>query len=119
MEIPRNLRHPIFILSCVLFLSHQLIQKGFDVHIPFVHSYLDDLLVMPVILTLILVERRKFYGWGEDFIFSAPVTASLVLVFSLIFELIFPYFSAKFTFDWWDFVVYAIGGFIFYRYLNV
>ncbi len=114
----KNIRHPLFALSCILFLTHQFAQKGFGIHIPFVHSYLDDLLVMPIILPLILVERRRFYGWGEDFVFSAPVTAALVLAFSLIFELVFPYFSEKFTFDWWDFVAYGMGGILFYRYLN-
>ena len=114
----RNISHPLFILSCFLFLAHQLIQKGFGVHIPFVHSYLDDLLVMPIILTLILVERRKFYGWGKDFVFSLPVTTALVLTFSLIFELLFPYLSPEFTFDWWDCLAYGIGGVMFYRYLN-
>ncbi len=118
MNIAKNFRHPVFWGSCVLFLTHQLIQKGLDIHIPFVHSYLDDLLVMPIILTLILVERRRLYSWGEKFVFSFPETIGLVVAFSLIFELLFPYFSFKFTFDWWDFLAYAIGGVIFYRYLN-
>lgn len=118
MKESRNLRHPLFIICCLLFLAHQIIQKGFDVHIPFIHSYLDDLLVMPIVLTLILVERRKIHGWGPDFVFSLPLTISLVLVLSIIFEWIFPVFSQKFTFDWWDFVAYGLGGVVFYKYLN-
>jgi hypothetical protein len=118
MKKGKNVRHPVFIMSCILFLGHQLIQKGFGIDIPFIHSYLDDLLVMPIILTLILVERRRFFGWGENFTFSALETVGLVLGFSLLFELAFPYLSSKFTFDWYDFIAYGLGGIIYYKYLN-
>jgi hypothetical protein len=118
MKTGRNVKHPIFIFCCILFIAHQIIQKGFGIHIPWVHSYLDDLLVMPIILTLILIERRKLFGWGEAFSFSGLETLGLVFSLSLLFEWVFPYFSDKFTFDWWDFLAYALGGWIYFRYLN-
>lgn len=114
----QNIKHPIFLLCCILFIIHQVIQKGFGIDIPYVHSYLDDVLVMPIILTLILVERRRLFLWGKDFSFSAIETIGLVISFSLIFEFLFPYISIKFTFDWWDFLAYAFGGVIYYKYLN-
>lgn len=118
MKLAPNLKHPVFLISCLLFLLHQLVQKGLGVHIPFIHSYLDDLVVMPIILTLILVERRRFHSWGKEFTFSAVDTIGLVFGFSLIFELLFPYISGKFTFDWWDFLAYSLGGIIFFKTLN-
>lgn len=118
MKTGKNVRHPVFWLSCLLFVAHQIIQKGFNINIPWIHSYLDDVLAMPILLTLILFERRKFFAWGDDFVFSALESLALVVSLSLVFELVFPAFSTKFTFDWRDFIAYALGGVVFYKYLN-
>lgn len=52
-----TVRSPFFIICLLLFIIHQVMQKGMDIHYKWVDRYLDNLLAMPVILTLLQAER--------------------------------------------------------------
>lgn len=100
---------PLFIISCVLFVVHQVVQKGFDIHHSLIDSYLDNLVAMPIILTLLQVERAWLFRKGVTY--RLPVTDILLatLYVSIISEYVFPLFSRHFTFDWVDFICFFTG----------
>ncbi|MBJ6118127.1 hypothetical protein JAO76_07995 [Pontibacter sp. BT310] len=78
--------------------------------------YLDDLLCLPLVLTLTLFVLRFFYK--PHLRLSWYHVAFTVLYFSLAFEVFFPKFMPRYTADWVDALLYTVGGVIFYRFLN-
>lgn len=101
----------LFIISTLLFLTHQFLQWGLGIHIPFVDSYLDPFLAMPILLLLL--------DWEMEFFRTRPQLNEMELlasfiIFSVIFEWLFPYLSADFTGDVWDIVAYFLGGVLYY-----
>lgn len=112
------LRSPIFILCAVIFIIHQLMQKVMDIHFTLFDSYLDNLLAMPIILTLLMIERR--YLLGRKQLFSLSVLEIFIATFFIVVvaEIVFPLLSSDFTADWWDLLFYALGSFIFYLTIN-
>lgn len=115
MEI---LKSPVFIISCILFGAHQLLQKVFEIPIPFVDLYLDNLLAMPIILTLLLAERRILFKRGRNY--RLPVLDVVVATIYIVFiaEVIFPMLSEDFRADWWDVLFYALGSVLFLLTIN-
>lgn len=109
---------PIFIASSILFLVHQIMQKGLDIHFTPIDRYLDNLLAMPIILTLLMIERRYLLGRKHDYSLSFLEILIATLVIMLIAEILFPLWSNDFTTDWWDIVFYALGSLIFYHTVN-
>ena len=99
------IRNPVFLLSLILVLAHQLSQKVFHFPIPILDSYLDPLLCPPILLGLILMERRSLFKLGNEYTFSNLEIVIMTGVMALIFEIGFPYFSTKFTADIWDVIM--------------
>jgi hypothetical protein len=116
--MPIVIKNKIFISSVILFLLHQFLQKGLNNNIPIIHEYLDDLLCMPVVLTLTLFAFRKFVVKNEMFSFSLGQVVWAVIYFSIIFEIALPYFSSQYTSDPVDVIAYSIGAFVFYKKIN-
>lgn len=112
------LKSPVFIISCLLFVLHQVLQKGLEISMPFIDEYLDNLLAMPIILTLLLVERRVLFKRGKNY--RLPVLDVVIATFyiSLITEVLFPLLSDRFTGDWWDLFFYATGSLVFMLTIN-
>ncbi|AKQ47707.1 hypothetical protein TH63_13165 [Rufibacter radiotolerans] len=81
-----------------------------------VRHYLDDLLCLPLLLTVTLFFMRALFGPAVRF--TNYQVAFAVVYVALAFEVFFPLFLPRYTPDLWDVVLYAIGGFIFYRFLN-
>jgi len=117
------LQSPLWMGSVLLLLTHQLFQKILPFKIPVLDNWLDPLLSMPILLGLILMERRwflKHYSQGDlkspcEYKFSKLETVITVLFFAIIFEFLFPKWSNEFTFDWLDFLAYGLGGIVFYK----
>ena len=95
-----------FWLCLVLFLIHQLLQKGFGIYLPFLHAYLDPFLAMPILLGIFDWERHWRYGAEPLRVWEVVV---VTIVFSILFEWYFPRWNARFTADWWDVVAYGLG----------
>jgi hypothetical protein len=112
------LSHPFFILCCGLFLAHQTTQKWLGWSLTWADAYLDPLLAMPILLGFFLAERRWLFGEGAGYTLSAWEVAALTAALAVIFELLFPWLSTKFTPDWRDVAAYAAGGLAFYFILN-
>ena len=95
--------------SSLLFLAHQLLQKGFKIYLPLADAYLDPLLAMPLILPFLEYERAFLFKKKAN----NPLTTLEVIVttfyVSMNSEVAFPRLSTQFTYDVWDFVCYFIG----------
>ncbi|HLU90748.1 MAG TPA: hypothetical protein VKZ51_13000 [Cyclobacteriaceae bacterium] len=112
------LKNPFFILSCVLFWVNQYLEKVRQIFIPFVHSYLDDLLLMPVALGITLQIYRWIHPAKEKFAFTKVQIAVAVIYFSILFEGLLPLWSDLYTRDLLDVVFYSIGAVLFYFLIN-
>ena len=105
------LANPLFWISVLLFgVNYGLESQG--IFIPYVHQWMDDVLCLPVVLTLTTVLMNILLpmpgwraGWRE--------TLAAVLFFGLFFELILPRVSSLYTADLIDVFAYALGGGLF------
>jgi len=98
----------------LLFIIHQLLD-GLRLSNSFFRSYLDDLLVVPIVLPFTLVLLRLVFYRKIRFL-NIFMTISFVLLLSILFEVILPKENALYTADLWDVFCYTIGGIVFWRY---
>lgn len=112
------LTSPVFIICALLFVVHQVLQKGLAITFPMVDRYLDNLLTMPIILSLLLVERQYLFKRGKAYRLSALDVVVATVFITLISEIIFPLLSKDFTTDWWDVAFLGLGSLIFYVTIN-
>ncbi len=112
-----NLKHPAFIICIALFAIHQLFQKIVAIPIPFLDSYLDPFLSIPIFLSLLLEERRWLLR-QPDFNFTTLEVVIITTVLAIIFEEVFPRISDSFTRDNLDYVFYFFGGGYFSFFIN-
>lgn len=118
---PRELRHPLFLIGVVLYLLATLHKRGVGPQFhwpPILTFYLADALALPLVLPLLRWLMRRFYFQRPDFALPFSWVLGTWLTFSIWFEGLLPYFSATATADPLDVVAYAVGGLIYWRWLN-
>lgn len=108
----------VFITCCILFLAHQITQRVLHVRIPFADNYIDNFLATPILLTLLLVERRTLFRYGGHYTLSALEVCLATAFIAVVGEVVFPYLSQNFTSDWVDVLFYALGSVLFYATVN-
>lgn len=85
-------------------------EKG--IVIPLISNHLTDFITLPMYAYLMeyIMNNLLRYHWQPDlsFIFSSTV------YLSILFEVVCPMFSEKFTGDLWDVLAYSAGGIIYY-----
>lgn len=118
MNYFKAILRPWFLLACSLVLLHQVTERFFDFHHWFLDSYFDPLLLMPILLHLLLWERRLFFKKGTDYVFPPAILLLYLLVASVVFELIFPLLEKRFTGDVFDVFAYSTGTLAFYLLSN-
>jgi len=107
---------PLFWVFGALYLGHRLLARLQIPRPDWLRFYLDDLLCLPILLTVALFAMRFFYGPQVRFSFYHVVF--VVLYVALAFEVVFPQFMPRYTADVVDVGLYAVGGLIFYFFLN-
>lgn len=102
----------LFVLSTILFLAHQLLQKVLYVKLKMADSFLDPLVFMPICLYLLTRERRWFLKEPN---YQLPIVHILCYVFLMILvsEIVFPALSDKFTADPLDALCFLAGAILF------
>ena len=82
-----------------------------------VRGYADDLLCLPLVLSVALAARRKVGKPGSSLL---PLSHGIVAVilFGLIFEVVLPRFKTAAVADPWDIVMYLAGFLVFQFGLN-
>ncbi len=109
------LADPLFIVCCLLFILSQLLQYSV-MEVSFVSSYLDDLLVVPVVLPPILVALRWIFK-NPTLQIELGMLITLVLMLSILFEGLLPALNDKYTRDVFDILCYILGA-LCYWYWN-
>lgn len=105
----------MFLCCLSLATANQALEKGFVIFIPLIHSYLDDLLCLPIVLTLGLAAYRivwptyKLRLWHMIPVF---------VVYSIYFEWYLPQISLAYTSDLFDVLAYTGGLTIFSYFIN-
>lgn len=103
---------PLFVGAVALFFLNQWIENlGF--YSVWLSSYLDDLVVMPIVLTIALECMRLIYQ-HKSFELEFGMVFTAFVFMSLLFEFIVPRYSELYTQDYWDIGCYAIGSSIYY-----
>lgn len=114
----KMLLRPWFIGFLIVALGHQIAQKLLHVNFPFADSYLDPILFLPILLHLLLWERRYIWKKGLSYKFTWREIFSVFLIVSIFAEYFFPIWSSSFTRDYWDVLCYAAGAVFFGLFLN-
>ncbi len=112
------LKHPLFLISASVFGVNYALQNGANIHLPFLHTYADDLACMPVVLTLALAFQRRFIYRNNAYRLSKYQVLFAWAYVALLFELALPNFSSNYTADAWDIVAYGLGAWAFYWLIN-
>ncbi|SEJ11746.1 hypothetical protein SAMN05192553_102468 [Cyclobacterium xiamenense] len=110
--------NPWFLLPALTFWINQYLERVQGIYFPLVHSYLDDLLAMPVILGLTLQLYRWIHPRKERLVFSIKQVLVGFLYISLLFEVLLPAWSATYVRDPWDVGCYFLGSVYFYGLIN-
>lgn len=120
----KTLRNKYWLMSAATVLLHQLIQHGMAQNIPFVDSYLDAFLSIPVLLGLMLQERQllidKFLPTFRptSYWFSLLEVVVATILLAVIFEELLPIYCLGYTRDSWDYFAYGLGAVFFYLMIN-
>ena len=86
----------------------------FQIILPkFIRYYVNDFLIVPIVLTLSLISIRKLKN-SKEFKLSLLQIAYICLLYALIFEYWLPKFHARYTADLIDVLLYFISGTVFY-----
>jgi len=105
----RYLRDPLFLLGCCAYALNRWLLKP-HLHSPFLHSYFNDLWLIPCALPPVLLLQRWLKVRSHD---EPPQPNEILfqfVVWAFFFEGILPHFRMRSTGDWGDVLAYAIGG---------
>ncbi len=108
------LLHPIFACALLLATANQVVESQ-GIFIPFVHSYLDDFLVFPIVLTIGLAFYRLAF---TNYVLTPWHIWPLLAVYIFVFEMYMPSKSAQYTADFFDVFAYLAGIFLFLASIN-
>lgn len=97
----------------ILFLLFHALESLIGTNIIF-RSYLDDILCIPIVLSIMLLIFRQFIKKNNNYSFPISFVIIAVVYLSIFFELILPVISSRYNRDLVDILVYSIGGIIFY-----
>ncbi|RYD71058.1 MAG: magnesium citrate secondary transporter [Sphingobacteriales bacterium] len=112
---------PLFLAFLLLFLLDQTLEKN-GIFLPFIHSYLDDICFVPVLLSLAsaIMSIVLFGKNASKFSYRLSLfqIISAVIYAAALFEIILPKYALKYTSDPWDLLAYAVGTVIFILFIN-
>ncbi|MFK8162955.1 MAG: hypothetical protein AB8H12_10880 [Lewinella sp.] len=109
------LRQPAWYIPFLIFLLHQFVQYILGWSTPWVDAYLDPLLALPVLLGLLLFERRLIFNVRR---LSGLEVGLVSVVLMLIFEEGFPRLQPAFVRDNYDHLAYLVGAIYFWHVIN-
>jgi hypothetical protein len=98
-----------FILGTLVYIL-----QAYNIVLPkVINNYLNDFLIIPIVLFFSLI----FLRWSRNnksFTISLPIILYLCTMYSVLFEYIFPKYLIRYTSDFIDVLLYFLSGFIFY-----
>ena len=110
-----SIKHTLALL--VLFITHMGLIYG-NIHIAIIDNYLDDIILLPIVLGTALFIQRKWIAKNNQFVFGKIIIVAAWLYFCVMFEAVIPPFNIGFTADWLDCIAYGLGACYFYIFMN-
>ena len=110
-----TLKIGVYLSIWTIFIANQLLQRYWGIVIPYVHSYLDDLLLFPVLMPILLFIYRTI---TPNRVFNWFYILSIYVYVSITAEVLYPFVFTQYTFDYFDFVAYAFGMVFFVLFFN-
>lgn len=104
------------VIPLFLWFAHQILVIN-QINMEWFDCYLDDLVVLPILLGISLITQQNFIT-NNSFTIHFKTIVFCIFYFSLAFEVIIPIFNLHYTSDWKDCVAYSIGGMYFYFFQN-
>lgn len=101
----------------VLFIIHLVLLYA-NIHLRIIDNYLDDILLLPIVLGIALFIQRKWIAKSNQFVFGKIIIVAAWLYFCIMFEAVIPPFNTSFTADWLDCIAYGLGALYFYVLMN-
>lgn len=102
----------VFIISALLFSTNQLVLLAGIQH-TFLSGYVDDILVIPIVLSLTTILIR-FFTKNPSFRIDLGMLITSVILFSIAFEWLLPRLSDRYTADFLDVLCYCAGAILYY-----
>ncbi len=110
----KTLLHPVFLFCVLLAAINQLLEYN-GIFVPFIHSYLDDVLAFPIVLTVGLAFYRIVW---KNYTLTLWHIWPLLMIYVFIFEIYLPTTSPLYTADVFDVLAYILGILLFQRVIN-
>jgi len=107
----------IWMVGVGVFMIHQIMEKGLQVHIFWMDNWLDPFL-FPIILFPLLRWERQLISGIQPYIFSWFETFALVLAAILFSEVVLPFISIRFIMDPMDMIAIIMGALIFHWFVQ-
>lgn len=108
----------LFWIFTTVFLLHQFVEKYLSIRISLLDNYLDPLLFMPILLSLVLWERRWWLKSNRNYVLPITHVWGYCLITIILAEILFPKLNPSFKADWIDSILYVIGSMIFIKFMN-
>jgi hypothetical protein len=104
----RIIQWTIWSILVALFLLNQYIERVLHLSLPFLHSYFDDLMAVPITLGTYQILVQDILKKSS---FQIRISHILVCLigFTFHFEILMPIISGKYTRDIIDILMYAVG----------
>ncbi len=101
--------NPWFLVFLGIYLCLFILKKS-DIHLGLLSDHGADLLAMPVVLNIGLWSIRVSASDRKDYRLKIWMILFTVVLYSVLFELVFPAYSDRATGDPLDALAYALGG---------
>ncbi|WP_353162169.1 hypothetical protein [Myroides odoratus] len=107
------MKKTLFFIALGIATSIYLLQQT-QLNIPlWVNNYVNDFLLLPLVLTSCLFVVRKIKQ-DKKIHLSLPLILAVTLFYSVYFEWYLPQHNPRYTGDWMDCLLYFCGAFVFY-----
>ncbi|QJD94517.1 hypothetical protein HH214_00840 [Mucilaginibacter robiniae] len=113
----KTLQNPWFIAGCLVW-AVIIPARKLNYPVPFLNGYLDDAVAVPVIANLSLWFKRTVMIKSNYYVLLPGHVIFIVIYLSVLFEWLLPHYSATYTADYWDVLLYILGGLFFYAVMN-
>jgi hypothetical protein len=107
----------LFLISCAAYALNRIIIRP-HTNIAFIRDRFDDLLLVPCALPPLLFVYRRLGLRQHDRQPTLCELTTLLIFWSIFFEVIGPFVLHKGVSDKWDVVAYAVGGIVAWLWWN-
>jgi len=113
----KTLLNKWFLFGCFFWLI-TLIARKTGQPIAYLNGYIGDAFAVPVIANISLWFQRVFIIRNNYYVLAKWHVVFIFFYLTILFEVILPCFSKRYTADFFDVLLYFIGSLLFYFVMN-